>query len=41
MTTFTRSATVLQVNDVLCSRDYYRDMLGFTEHGMWGEPPGF
>lgn len=39
--TFSRSAPVLQVSDVLKSRDFYRDLLGFEEFGMWGEPPCF
>lgn len=39
--TFHRSAPVLAVRDVLRSRNYYRDVLGFEEHGVWGEPPCF
>ena len=36
-----RSAAVLQVADVLASRDFYRDMLGFESANIWGEPPCF
>lgn len=41
MTKLTHSAPVIQVSDILRSRDFYRDALGFTENGLWGEPPCF
>lgn len=39
--TFSRAAPVLQVSNILKSRDFYRDKLGFREFGMWGEPSCF
>ena len=36
-----RSAPILQVRDVLRSRDFYTEKLGFSSHGVWGEPPCF
>ena len=36
-----RSAAVLQVSDVLRSRDFYLQKLGFESSGLWGEPPCF
>lgn len=41
MTEFSRSAPVLQVRDVLRSRGFYRDVLGFSSANLWGEPPCF
>ena len=38
---FVRSAPVLPVRDVLASRDFYCDRLGFRTGGVWGEPPCF
>ncbi len=38
---FIRSAAVIEVRDVLASRDFYRDKLGFETAGVWGEPPCF
>lgn len=32
---------VLQVVDVARSIAYYTDILGFSSHGAWGDPPGF
>jgi catechol 2,3-dioxygenase-like lactoylglutathione lyase family enzyme len=32
---------VLQVADVAASTAYYTDVLGFSSHGAWGEPPAF
>ena len=36
-----RSMTVLQVSDVNASIAFYRDKLGFTAHGTWGDGPDF
>ena len=36
-----RSAAVIEVTDVIATADYFRDKLGFTSHGFWGEPPCF
>ncbi len=38
---FVRSAAVLEVSDVVASRDYYRNKLGFESDSMWGDPPCF
>lgn len=35
------SAPILLVKNVVASADYYRDQVGFTINGMWGEPPSF
>ena len=35
------SAPILLVRDVVASANYYRDQVGFTINGMWGDPPGF
>jgi catechol 2,3-dioxygenase-like lactoylglutathione lyase family enzyme len=32
---------VLQVADVAASAAYYADILGFSSHGLWGDPPDF
>lgn len=36
-----RSAAVLEVSDVLASRAFYTERLGFTSGNLWGEPPCF
>jgi len=36
-----RAMPVLQVADVSASADFYTGKLGFTSHGVWGDPPGF
>ena len=36
-----RGAPVLQVADVVRSQAFYRDVLGFVSHGLWGDPPAF
>lgn len=36
-----RAMPVLQVRDVAASVAFYRDRLGFTPHGLWGDPPAF
>ena len=36
-----RSSAVLQVQDVVRSRDFYVDKLGFSGGKLWGEPPCF
>lgn len=41
MIDFSRSASVLQVRDVVRSRDFYCNELGFTSDSLWGEPPCF
>ena len=38
---FIRSCAVIQVRDVLASRDFYMNSLGFDSSGVWGEPPCF
>lgn len=35
------SAPILLVKDVVATANYYRDQVGFTVNGMWGEPPSF
>ena len=40
-TGFVRAMPVLQVADVAASADFYVSRLGFTSHGMWGDPPAF
>ena len=35
------ASTVLLVRDVVNSANWYRDKLGFSIEGFWGEPPGF
>ena len=35
------SAPILLVRDVTISANYYRDEVGFSINGMWGEPPSF
>lgn len=35
------SAPILLVRDVAASANYYRDEVGFSINGLWGEPPGF
>ncbi len=40
-TSMIRSSTVLQVRDVVASEAFYREQLGFTTAGFWGEPPCF
>jgi catechol 2,3-dioxygenase-like lactoylglutathione lyase family enzyme len=32
---------ILLVNDVVRSAHWYRDTLGFTLYGFWGDPPCF
>ena len=39
--TFTSSAAVLLVRDVVAAAHYYRDQLGFTFKRFFGEPPSF
>lgn len=39
--TVIRSMPVLQVADVAASAAHYTDILGFSSHGLWGEPPEF
>jgi predicted enzyme related to lactoylglutathione lyase len=48
MTTTTETKSVLKevaptflVPDVFRTAEYYRDLLGFTFEGFWGEPPSF
>ncbi len=41
MATFTGSAAVLLVKDVVAAANYYRDKLGFSYTRFWGEPPNF
>jgi catechol 2,3-dioxygenase-like lactoylglutathione lyase family enzyme len=36
-----RSMPVLQVADVQASEAFYTDVLGFSSHGIWGDPPAF
>lgn len=36
-----RSSAVVQVSDVVASRDYYVEKLGFSAAGLWGDPPAF
>ena len=36
-----RSAAVLQVRDIVASRAFYIDKLGFEHGNLWGEPPCF
>ena len=36
-----RGMPVLQVLDVTRSEAFYREKLGFTSHGAWGDPPAF
>lgn len=36
-----RAMPVLQVTDVAASVAFYRDRLGFTVHGTWGDGPDF
>ena len=36
-----RSAPILQVRDVIRSRNFYTDKIGFSSHGVWGDPPCF
>ena len=36
-----RSSPVLQVRDVTRSAAFYTETLGFTAHGIWGDPPAF
>lgn len=36
-----RTAAVLQVRDVVESEAFYREKLGFTTAGFWGDPPCF
>lgn len=38
---FYGSATVLFVNDLNRSLDFYCDKLGFSRPKLWGNPPGF
>lgn len=38
---FSRSSPVIQVKDVVQSRDFYCDKLGFTHGNLWGDPPCF
>lgn len=38
---FRRSASTLQVRDVIASSKFYTEKLGFTSSQMWGEPPCF
>jgi len=35
------SAPILLVKDVVASANYYRDKVGFSYRGFWGEPPCF
>ncbi|MEM7422384.1 MAG: VOC family protein [Pseudomonadota bacterium] len=37
---FLRAMPVLNVGDVAASAAFY-ERLGFSSHGMWGDPPGF
>jgi hypothetical protein len=37
----TSSAAVLLVKDVFAAADHYRDKLGFTYEGIFGEPPSY
>src|SRR5262245_30370802 len=37
----TSSAPILLVKDVLKSCAYWRDKLGFTDQGLYNEPPNF
>jgi len=39
--TVIRAMPVLQVTDVTRSAAFYADVLGFTSHGTWGDPPAF
>lgn len=41
MTKFIRSSAVLTVRDVVKSEAFYREKLGFSPGGFWGEPPCF
>ncbi|MEM7223664.1 MAG: VOC family protein [Pseudomonadota bacterium] len=36
-----RAAPVLQVSDIKRSVAFYKDVLGFEEGGLWGDPPAF
>ena len=38
---FSRAMPVLQVADVAASEAFYVSRLGFTSHGIWGDPPAF
>jgi catechol 2,3-dioxygenase-like lactoylglutathione lyase family enzyme len=35
------TAPVFRVSDVEAAAAYYRDCLGFSHDGLWGEPPSF
>ncbi len=37
----TASAPVLLVREIRAAADHYRDRLGFSHDGIWGEPPSF
>ena len=41
LATCIRSSAVLQVRDVVRSRDFYVEKLGFSGGRFWGEPPCF
>ena len=37
----TSSAAVLLVRDIFAATEYYREKLGFSTNGFFGEPPSF
>ena len=41
MATFLKSATILEVRDVIASEAFYRENLGFAPGNFFGEPPTF
>ncbi len=36
-----RSMAVLEVSDVVRSEAFFVERLGFSSHGVWGQPPAF
>ena len=41
MTLMSRAAPLILVEDVIATAEHYRDVLGFTFEGFWGDPPQF